>query len=99
MRLTSEQIANLKQVVMQSAGPGARVRLFGSRLDDSARGGDVDLLLELPTPTNEPAVLAATLSTHASRVLDGRKVDVLLTAPNLKRLPIHDHALAHGVVL
>jgi hypothetical protein len=34
-----------------------------------------------------------------SRAMDGRKVDVVLLAPNLRRLPIHDIALQEGVVL
>lgn len=99
MRLSTEQIASLKRVVKQAAGPDARLRLFGSRVDDTAHGGDVDLLLELPVPATEPAMLAARVSIRASRALDGRQVDVLLIAPNLKRLPIHDHAMADGVVL
>ena len=32
-------------------------------------------------------------STRISRALDGRQVDVVLLAPNLRRLPIHDIAL------
>jgi predicted nucleotidyltransferase len=72
------------------------VRLFGSRLLDDARGGDVDLLVELPDAVEQPAMLAARLSTRISRAMDGRQVDVVLLAPNLRRLPIHDIALREG---
>ncbi len=99
MRLAAEHIRKLKQLAREEAGPQARLRLFGSRLDDAAVGGDVDLLLELPTPVPDPAPLAARMSARASRVLGGRKVDVVLAAPNLKRLPIHESALRHGVEL
>jgi len=99
MRLRDSQIRQLKALAAEEAGAGARLRLFGSRVDDTARGGDVDLLLELSTPVAEPALLAAHLAARASRVLDGRKVDVILTAPNLAHLPIHDIARRHGVEL
>lgn len=65
-------------MAQQTVGYPVRVLLFGSRLDDTARGGDVDLLIELTEPVDNPAVLSATLSARISRVLDGRKVDVLL---------------------
>lgn len=43
-------------------------------------------------------MLAARLAARASRAMDGRKVDVLLSAPNLKRLPVHEVA-ERGVLL
>ncbi len=73
--------------------------LFGSRLRDDARGGDVDLLLELDAAVAEPAQLAASLASRVSRSMDGRRVDVLIKAPNLMHLPIHTVALAEGIRL
>lgn len=99
MRLTSEQTQAIRQLAQQIAGEHCRVRLFGSRLDDAAQGGDVDLFLELAVATNKPALLAAQLSAKVSRLMHGRKVDVLISAPNLKHLPIHDIARRDGVLL
>lgn len=81
------------------AGDTARVWLFGSRVRDQERGGDVDLLLEVDEPVAEPAQLSARLAAQVSRSMYGRKVDVLIQAPNLMRLPIHAIALAEGVRL
>jgi len=39
------------------------------------------------------------MAARASRILAGRKVDVLLAAPNLLRLPIHEVAFREGVEL
>lgn len=78
------------------AGDQATVRIFGSRLDDAARGGDLDLLLELDSVVENPAMLASNVSARVSRLLGGRKVDVLVTAPNLLKLPIHGIALREG---
>ena len=99
MRLSAEHIQRLKCLAIEEGGPHARLRLFGSRLDDAASGGDVDLLLELAVPVVDPAPLVARLAARASRALGGRKVDVVLTAPNLKRLPIHEAASRQGVLL
>ena len=99
MRLTESQIEAIRQLAHQIVGQSARVRVFGSRLDDSARGGDLDLMLELNEPVDNPALIAARMSALVSRVMHGRKVDVLLSAPNLMRLPIHDIAYTEGQLL
>ena len=99
MRLTPEQIHAIRTGVAQLAGQDARVWLFGSRVHDQERGGDVDLLLELDLPVSEPAQLAARLSARVSRAMYGRRVDVVVKAPNLMHLPIHSIALQEGVRL
>ncbi len=99
MRLTDSQIDAIRRLAQEVAGDGARVRVFGSRLDNAARGGDLDLMLELPYPVENPALVAARMSARVSRVLAGRKVDVILSAPNLMRLPIHDVAMTKGCQL
>lgn len=99
MRLSIEQVAAIRKDVSQIAGDAARVWLFGSRVRDDAHGGDIDLLLELNEPVAEPARLSARLSARVSRSIYGRKVDVLVQAPNLLRLPIHAIALAEGIRL
>ena len=99
MRLSPEQCTAIRTSVSQLAGNTARVWLFGSRVDDDARGGDVDLLVEVDTAVEEPAQLAARLSARVSRSMYGRKVDVLIKAPNLLHLPIHNAALSQGVLL
>ena len=44
MRLTEDEINNIKKSVL-SLDEHAGVYLFGSRVDDSQRGGDIDLLI------------------------------------------------------
>jgi len=51
MRLTHTQIETIKSTAAAVLGEGVRVTLFGSRLDDHEKGGDVDLYIELPEPS------------------------------------------------
>ena len=99
MRLTPDQINTIREATASVAGQAARVWLFGSRVDDTALGGDVDLLLELDAPVEEPAMLAAQLSARVSRAMYGRNVDVVVKAPGLAILSIHNTALREGVLL
>ena len=46
MRLSADQIEAIKQETAHFFGADARVWLFGSRVDDTARGGDVDLYVQ-----------------------------------------------------
>ena len=100
MRLTNDQIQGIRQLACHVAGNSlSGVRVFGSRLNDNATGGDLDLMLEFSEPVDNPALIAAQMAARTSRIMHGRKVDVLLSAPNLLRLPIHDVAFQEGKLL
>jgi len=89
----------IRDTVAELAGPDAQVRLFGSRLRDELRGGDVDLLVEMPKPAKEPAMLSARIAGRVSRAMHGRNVDVVLSAPNLQTSAIHEIARREGQLL
>lgn len=99
MRITAAQRKSIRTITAELAGSDAVVILFGSRVDNSKRGGDLDLLIELPHAVDNPAWLAARLSARISRMMSGRSVDVVLTAPNLMTLPIHEQAKSTGIRL
>lgn len=46
MRLSRIERDVIVREARESFGPDARVKLFGSRTDDSRRGGDIDLLVQ-----------------------------------------------------
>jgi predicted nucleotidyltransferase len=46
MRLTKEQINTIVNTCRAVAGLNAIIWIYGSRLDDSSHGGDIDLLIE-----------------------------------------------------
>jgi predicted nucleotidyltransferase len=99
MRLTRQEIERIHHEVDKQLGPQARVNLFGSRVDDSARGGDVDLLVQVDKTLKNKALSAAQLSARLERVLEGRKVDLVLLTPDTAMQPIHREAIRTGVEL
>jgi predicted nucleotidyltransferase len=50
VRLTKQQTNIITQTVSRLTGTGATVYLFGSRLNDQAKGGDIDLFIETDAP-------------------------------------------------
>lgn len=95
-RLSPHEVESIKRAVAQVAGSAARLSLFGSRVDDNLRGGDIDLLLEPDTPTEHPAWLGAQVEAAILLALGDQKVDVLVAAPNLTDSLVHQAARATG---
>ncbi|MDX8409995.1 MAG: nucleotidyltransferase domain-containing protein [Mariprofundales bacterium] len=96
MRLASHEVQMIKQVVAQVFGV-ARVWLFGSRVDDQARGGDVDLYVEVDRPSTLQERLRA--MTQIQMAMGGRKVDLLVRDAGRPEQRIHHIAKASGVLL
>lgn len=46
MRLTKDQIQIIRTLLKRQFGAESTIWLFGSRTDDAAKGGDIDLYLE-----------------------------------------------------
>lgn len=101
MRLTEFQRESLKQAAKVHFGEEATVRLFGSRIDDHARGGDIDLLVESPlTDTAQLALAHTRFLAAVYTVLGEQKLDVLLDYPGRPtHPPIFALARQQGVML
>lgn len=46
MRITDYQKNKIKKTALEVFGTGASVYLFGSRIDDTKKGGDIDIFIE-----------------------------------------------------
>ena len=99
MRLSPEAIAIIIETVKARLGDEAQVRLFGSRLDYSAKGGDIDLHVSVNKPVSDWVWEAAQLAARLERLLDGRKVDVRLIDASQQALPIDRIAMQEGILL
>ncbi len=101
MRLTAQQQATVRATVAETFGSDAQVRLFGSRVDDSRRGGDIDLLVTT-TQSDVATLMSAEIAllTKLQMKLGEQKIDVLLDYPSRKvRPPIFAIALETGILL
>ena len=99
MRLSETQTRHIMQATREIAGPEATVRLFGPRLDDHQRGGDIDLLVQCNTPQAKPVVLVAQLTARLQHLPGDRKIDVLVLAHGMALEPVHRVGLSEGRVL
>jgi predicted nucleotidyltransferase len=99
VRLTPEQIRAIAAATHELARPDASVRLVGSRLHDTLKGGDIDLLVACAHPVERPVWLAAQITARLQRLLGDRRIDVLLIDPTTPLEPVHRVAQSEGWVL
>jgi predicted nucleotidyltransferase len=99
MRLTARDRHAIVQATAEVAGPAARALLFGSRTDDRARGGDIDLLIELPQAPADPLGLSLKLSARIQHRVGLRRIDVLVADPGSVPTPLLERARREAVAL
>lgn len=101
MRLTPHERQVIQQAANDCFGSQTVVRLFGSRTDDTRRGGDIDLLVD--TPLTDPALIAQAHLRFVAKLytqLGEQKIDVLIDYPSRQvDLPIYQIAREQGVLL
>ena len=104
MRLTPRQQSALRVALHRHFGAAARLWIFGSWVDDKARGGDFDVLVqtdEADAPRLVDAKLEFLADLHAAPHFEDERIDVVLmsTAPDPQPRPIQRAALDRGVAL
>jgi predicted nucleotidyltransferase len=95
MRLTPDQAEAIRSSVHLHMGMQSRIWLFGSRVDDQRRGGDVDLYVEPESPPTLMDLLRCKVALADALDLN---VDLVVQQPSLD-LPIYRIAKRHGVLL
>lgn len=94
MRLTPHEREVIRRLGLRHFGRAPR--LFGSRLDDARRGGDIDLLIATDLPPGQAARCRIDLLADLWLELGERKIDIVLddgSAP----APIVERARREGV--
>ncbi|MBC2713428.1 MAG: nucleotidyltransferase domain-containing protein [Desulfosarcina sp.] len=97
MRLTESEKRIIKKAAKNLFGPNVKILLFGSRVDDSRKGGDIDLYIE----TEKHALLQDKISflSLLKWNLGDQKIDVVVNAPNKNDQKIFHIARQTGVEL
>lgn len=99
MRLTERQIQIIKEEVAGLFGPDVSVWLFGSRVDDAKKGGDIDIMIEATLDPDEALEKELKLYARLARRLGDQRIDVLIHRTGTPMLAVHQGAVASGVRL
>jgi len=95
MRIKSEELFALRSILGE-LDPGGRVYLYGSRVDDARRGGDIDVYLQASGPIDLKTQLRAQ---YRLQQACKTHVDLLVKSPAQTTQPIHQIAIKQGVLL
>jgi len=84
MRLTQNEIKSMIAVFGSIVSETCELRLFGSRVDDNAKGGDIDLLLVVPSDTDKSQYLynKATILNNLKNEIGDQKIDLTIATSN-----------------
>ncbi|MBD3807898.1 MAG: nucleotidyltransferase domain-containing protein [Epsilonproteobacteria bacterium] len=94
MRLSQTEIALLKNS-LKSLSPQAKLYLFGSRVDDNKRGGDIDLLILDDTLTKKDL---RRLRIEFFKAFGEQKLDIVLDTNRVEK-PFTHYILDKAVLL
>ncbi len=97
MRLDSEIKNKIIKYANQYFGADIKLYLFGSRVDDNKKGGDIDLYLESPKEININQQVKF-LNDMYKNVTE-RKIDLIIKTPSKKDKPIFHTAKQEGILL
>lgn len=98
MRLKQHEVDAIKAAADRTFGSGAVVRLFGSRVRDDVRGGDIDLHLEIESG-QEDVAHAARFRWDVYRGVGERAMDLVFHVRGRPLRPIDQAAHREGVIL
>jgi predicted nucleotidyltransferase len=99
MRLTAFEIDAIRRCARRHFGEHCVVRLFGSRVDDARRGGDIDLHIESETIDQATLTKEIMFRKELKDIIGEQQIDVLVRAPDYTPRPIDQIATETGIRL
>lgn len=96
VRLSSAEIQTLIHATHSCFGDSAKIWLFGSRVDDTNRGGDIDLFIETDLISN---IISSKLEMRREiwEMFGEQKIDILVRSRHEELGPMHKIAKETGV--
>jgi len=85
MRLTNKEHIIICRETKECFGSSAQVFLFGSRVDDSGRGGDIDLLIKSESKLNDIFRRKINFIVDLKSKIGDQRIDVVVAEPNDRR--------------
>ena len=79
MRIEAQEAQIIKKAVLDHFGVDSSVYLFGSRADDTKRGGDIDLLIESDIDEADAFRARIDVMTDIQIKLGDQKIDIVVT--------------------
>lgn len=97
MRLEAEEVNKIVDYTKKFFGGDVKLYLFGSRVDDNKKGGDIDLFLE--SNTNIDIRTQINFLAAIYKDITQRKVDLLIKTPSSEDLSIYKRVKKEGILL
>ena len=97
MRLSEFERNTIKKLAKKYYGHQAKVFLFGSRMDDMKKGGDIDIFIE--TPLKKGLKDKLNFLVQLENTIGEQKVDLLIKSKNSLAKDIFDIAKTTGIAL
>ena len=99
MRLRERDRETIRAAAREVFGDTVIVRLFGSRVDDARKGGDIDLHVETDPAPGGPDRLRSRFWSLLQERLGEQRIDVVVTERGVPTRPIERIAYSEGVPL
>ena len=99
MRVNTSEIKAIKTTASKWFGADCIVRLFGSRVDDGAKGGDIDLHIATPSPELVRVKTEIGFTLDLQDAIGEQQIDVVVQATDTTDRPIDRIAKEKGIIL
>lgn len=100
MRLSDRELTAIKSSFQKHFGPNDHLWLFGSRADDTRKGGDIDLYVETELSAKEAVQGKIKFDAELMMTIGEQRIDIVLNLVHSDtKLPIYEIAKETGVIL
>ena len=99
MRLSKNEIDVINKLARKYFGNDTEVSLFGSRADDSKKGGDIDLFIQSKQKEKLTVENKILFKTDLILLIGEQKIDVILDNASLRETSFYGSIKRHSIAL